>query len=78
MNYWQVAAGDGERDYSEVFLKYSVMLIGPGDPGDYFENKDYYTYRYGPNDISVFAEDVNDRDIVVMYIVSITSINLKI
>jgi len=42
MNYWQVAAGDGRRDYSEVFLNYGVIRIGPGDPGDYFKNKDYY------------------------------------
>ena len=34
MNYWQVAAGDGGRDYSEVFLKYGVMLIGLGETWD--------------------------------------------
>jgi len=66
MNYWQVAAGDGGRDYSEVFLKYGVMLIGPGDPGGYFENKEYYKNTYKSNDITVFAEDVEDSDIVVL------------
>ncbi|MGA3265947.1 MAG: ankyrin repeat domain-containing protein [Verrucomicrobiota bacterium] len=25
MNIWQVSAGDGERDYSKVFLDYGVM-----------------------------------------------------
>jgi hypothetical protein len=68
MNYWQVAAGDGERDYSEVFLKYGVMLIGPGDPGEYFDNKDYYDDkdRYKPNDVRYFVEQVKEGDIVVL------------
>lgn len=65
MNYWQVAAGDGVRDYSEVFLKYGVMLIGPGDPGEYFQNKDYYKNIHR-TDIPVFAEQVKDGDIVVL------------
>jgi hypothetical protein len=65
MNYWQVAAGDGGRDYSEVFLKYGVMLIGPGDPGEYFQNEQYYKNIYKPN-ITVFAEQVKDGDIVVL------------
>ena len=67
-NYWQVAAGDGERDYSEVFLKYGVMLIGPGDPGEYSKNKDYYDDkdRYKPNDVRYFAEQVKKGDIVVL------------
>ena len=66
MDYWQVAAGDGQRDYSEIFLKYGVMLIGPGDPGDYFKNKEYYTDVYRPSDISGFAELVTEGDIVVL------------
>ena len=68
MNYWQVAAGDGERDYSGVFLDYGVMLIGPGDHGEYFENKDYYDDKdcYKPNDVRYFAEQVKEGDIVVL------------
>lgn len=63
MNYWQVAAGDGRRDYSEVFLKYGVMLIGPGDPGCYFDKEEYYR-----DDTAVrsFAEQVEDGDVVVL------------
>jgi hypothetical protein len=64
MNYWQVAAGDGGRDYSEAFLKYGVMLIGPGDPGEYFQNKQHYKDDY--KSITVFAEQVKDGDIVVL------------
>lgn len=41
MNYWQVAAGEGARDYSSVFLEYGVMLVGAGNPGSYFDNKAY-------------------------------------
>jgi len=66
MNYWQVAAGDSRRDYSDVFLKYGVMLIGPGDPGEYFQNEQYYKNIYKPNDITVFAEQVKDGDVVVL------------
>lgn len=28
MNFWQVAAGQGARNYSDIFLKFGVMLIG--------------------------------------------------
>jgi hypothetical protein len=63
MNYWQVAAGDGNRDYPEIFLKYGIMLIGNGTKGNYFENKDYYQQW---SDIPSFAEDVEDGNIVVL------------
>lgn len=66
MNYWQVAAGDGERDYSKVFKKFGVMLVGPGDPGDYFENKDTYKkYRWG-RQVKAFAKEARDGDVVVL------------
>lgn len=65
MNYWQVAAGDGGRDYSAVFLKYGVMLIGPGDAGDYFKNKDFYSEK-GINDVATFAEQVKEGDAVIL------------
>lgn len=39
MNYWQIAAGDGTTDYTDIFLKLNVALIGPGNNGDYFDNK---------------------------------------
>ena len=35
MNYWQVAAGEGARDYSDVFLQYGVILLGSGNPGSF-------------------------------------------
>ncbi len=32
---WQVGAGDTDRDYGEICLKYDVMIVGPGNPGLY-------------------------------------------
>jgi len=71
MNYWQVASGDGRRDYSSVFLKYGIMLIGPGDPGSYSERKDFYKkdksiLKSDASTITAFAEQVNEGDIVVL------------
>src|SRR3954470_13493972 len=58
---WQVAAGDGSRDYSDVFLKFGVVLVGPGSEGTYFSNKDIYndpnSWAYHPF-ISLLAEAV--------------------
>ncbi len=33
MNVWQIATGDRGRDYSGVFLKHDVMILGPGEYG---------------------------------------------
>jgi hypothetical protein len=69
MTIWQVAAGDGSRDYSDVFLKFGVILVGPGSEGDYFANKDTYNnnesgaYR---SFIEPFAERVRVGDLVVL------------
>jgi hypothetical protein len=40
MNIWQIACGEPERDYRDVFLRHDVMLIGPGWPGP-FDEKSY-------------------------------------
>ncbi|MHB8338973.1 MAG: hypothetical protein ACYDEE_16280 [Ignavibacteriaceae bacterium] len=32
-NCWQIGTGDGTRSYFDIFLKYGVALVGPGDPG---------------------------------------------
>lgn len=40
---WQIASGDTGRDYSQLFLDYDVMLIGPGDLGK-FEETDYRSH----------------------------------
>lgn len=69
MNIWQIAAGDGNREYSDVFLRFGVILVGPGSHGDYFENRDIYDdkshcdyrqfYRW-------FMEDMQTGDLVIL------------
>lgn len=71
MNYWQVGAGDGRRDYSSVFLRFGCMLIGPGQYGDYYENSEVYRDEkfLVKSDISAmraFAQEVKEGDIVVI------------
>ena len=69
MTIWQVAAGDGSRDYAEVFLKFGVILVGPGSAGEYFSNKDVYNvddswaYR---SFIKPLAEELAKGDLVVL------------
>ena len=41
-NYWIVSSGDGKHRYSDIFLKYGIMAIGPGSYGDYSKNKKKY------------------------------------
>ncbi|UCC58442.1 MAG: type I restriction enzyme HsdR N-terminal domain-containing protein [Candidatus Bathyarchaeum sp.] len=64
-NYWIISAGDNERDYSELFLKHGIMLIGPGDYGNYYENKEDYckmrVYR-----LRRFVEEIKPGDIVIL------------
>jgi len=66
MKYWQVAAGEGGRDYSGVFLRYGVMLIGGGDHGEYFNNEDYYRSRPWGAQVARFAKQVAKDDIVIL------------
>jgi hypothetical protein len=68
MSVWQVAAGDGTRDYSDVFLRFGVILVGPGDEGPYFENKEAYGpggWVYRPF-IPVIAEGISEGDTVIL------------
>ncbi len=69
MKIWQIAAGDSSRDYSDVFLKFGVVLVGPGSEGNYFLNKDAYN---NPNNwsyrafIKTFSEEIKIGDLVVL------------
>lgn len=68
MTYWQIAAGDGNTDMVQIFLKLGVALIGPGRFGDYFDNKEEYLEK-GNNDknlVRFFAEEVKIDDILVL------------
>jgi hypothetical protein len=66
MTIWQIAAGDGARDYSDLFLKYDVMLIGPGDPGDYKQNPDGYEKEHMKNQIHSFCNNPKAGDLVLL------------
>jgi hypothetical protein len=32
---WQIRAGNDGRDYADVFLRFGVAAVGPGDPGPF-------------------------------------------
>ena len=40
MNVWQIACGAPGRDFRQIFLGHDLMLIGPGDPGE-FDRSEY-------------------------------------
>ncbi len=67
MNFWQVAAGERNRDYSSVFTEFGVMLVGSGNPGPFFERQNYYK---GHNDwrrqVVRFAQKAKLGDIVIL------------
>jgi hypothetical protein len=69
MKLWQVAAGDGTRDYADVFLKFGVILVGPGSEGNYFSNQSAYnspdSRAYRPFMRSL-AEDICKGDFVAL------------
>ncbi|MBU2638381.1 MAG: hypothetical protein KJ955_05380 [Nanoarchaeota archaeon] len=72
--YWQVAAGSAERDYSELFIKYGIMLIGTGKVfGDFTKNERLYKKHRGKEvsksdfrAITDFTKNVRKGDIVVL------------
>ena len=67
MNYWQVAAGEGTRDYSDVFLKYGVILLGAGNPGSYLEHPERYKGNTGwRRKIVTLAEKMKCGDVVIL------------
>lgn len=63
--YWLIAAGDELRDYSEVFTRFGIMLVGPGDLGNYFENQKVYE-EIGEHTVPRFAKEVQPRDVVIL------------
>lgn len=66
MNYWQVASGEGARDFYSVFLDFGVMCIGAGDPGPYFQKREYYKGRPWGSQVVRFAEEVSEENVVIL------------
>lgn len=68
---WHHSAGDGQRDYADVCLKWDVALVGPGDLGPWQDCGSDLHKQVGPRKLTVmkrFFEDVKDGDIVVLRI----------
>lgn len=69
---WQIAAGDPGRDYSDLFIRHDLMLIGPGRFGKYdgerFEQaakEEHFTgHRIGQ--VRAFCTMVSPGDIVLL------------
>ncbi len=67
MTIWQIAAGDsGGRDYTRLFLEHDVMLIGPGDPGEYRAHREAYRGEQMGKQIAAFCEKPQAGDIVLL------------
>jgi hypothetical protein len=64
MNTWQIAAGEPGRDYSGLCIKHDLVMIGPGDPGEYSTER-YAKERMAPQ-IRQFCEDPTPGDLVLL------------
>jgi hypothetical protein len=61
---WQIAGGPISRSYKDVFLKYGVGLIGPGDAGPW--SSDRSDDEFGGSSVRSFASDVKIGDIFLL------------
>ena len=66
MTYWQIASGDGQVDLTDIFLKLNVVLIGPGNHGDFFDHKRDYENLSDGHLVRIFAEEVEIGDILIL------------
>ena len=63
---WQISAGPSARSYSDVFLRYGVALIGPGDAGEWLPEFD--DSRFEGSFVRRFASEVVAGDAVLLRI----------
>jgi hypothetical protein len=61
---WQLAAGQASRPYADVFLKYGVGLIGPGDAGPWKPERDDDEFEGGF--VRRFANEVQIGDVFLL------------
>ena len=67
MTYWQVAAGEGPRDYSDVFLKYGVILMGSGHIGSFLEHPERFRgHKDWRRKIVTLADRMQCGDVVIL------------
>lgn len=63
-NVWQISAGPSSRSYVDVFLKYGVGLIGPGDAGEWKSERDDEEFDGGF--VRRFASEVKIGDVFLL------------
>src|SRR5438128_1936641 len=61
---WQISAGPASRAYAEVFLRYSVALVGPGDAGRWAPDRDDDDFEGGY--VRRFAGEVALGDVFLL------------
>lgn len=61
---WQLAGGQTSRPYADVFLKYGVGLIGPGDAGPWKPERDDDEFEGGF--VCRFASEVQVGDVFLL------------
>src|SRR6478672_8348055 len=61
---WQISAGPASRSYADVFLKYGVALIGPGDAGPWTPDRDDNEFEGGF--VRRFAREIASGDVVLL------------
>ena len=68
--YWQIAAGDSDRNYADICLKWDVVLNGPGSLGAWPSCETKLTEGNWSSrkisNIRRFCEDIKEGDIVVL------------
>jgi hypothetical protein len=61
---WQISGGQASRPYAELFLKYGVGLIGPGDAGPWKPERDDDEFEGGF--VRRFASEVQVGDVFLL------------
>lgn len=61
---WQISGGQASRPYADVFLKYGVGLIGPGDAGPWKPERDDDEFEGGF--VRRFASEVQIGDVFLL------------
>ena len=64
MAIWQVSAGNYGRYYHDVFLKYGIALIGPGNPGEWTPEQS--DEKYEGSYVRRFASEMKYKDVLVL------------
>jgi len=64
MNVWQLSGGQATRRYADVFLRYGVGLIGPGDAGPWTPERDDDEFDGGF--VRRFASEVQVGDVFLL------------